>query len=172
MCIRDSLYTRANNHNATYKKICIPMTALRPQACVIKDENVYCDNANMFFIQMPDATENELYTLSAVICSDVFMLLAKSIANPQSGGYMKFNKQFLDPIPVPNLESGCDGLADIARHIESINNQIALSGGMDDQSLLIARNQLYVDLNRIVMRMYAFTPDEQQVINALLSDPM
>lgn len=166
------LYTRANNHNATYKKICIPMTALRPQACVIKDENVYCDNANMFFIQMPDATENELYTLSAVICSDVFMLLAKSIANPQSGGYMKFNKQFLDPIPVPNLESGCDGLADIARHIESINNQIALSGGMDDQSLLIARNQLYVDLNRIVMRMYAFTPDEQQVINALLSDPM
>ena len=55
------LFTRANNHSAVYQKIVVPMTAQYPQAAVITDSHVYCDNANMFFIQVPNGTEDQLY---------------------------------------------------------------------------------------------------------------
>lgn len=32
----------------------------------------------------------------------IFSVFAKSGANPQAGGYYKFNKQFLEPVPFPN----------------------------------------------------------------------
>lgn len=162
------LYTRAINHTATYRKVCIPMTALRPQAAVIGDENVYCDNANMFFIQTPHQTEDELYALSAVISSDIFMVLAKAVANPQSGGYMKFNKQFLDPIPIPLMKRGVSRLADTARKIEQLNARISESGGMNTTPLETMRTQLLTDMNRQVADMYGLTPSEQQTINSAL----
>lgn len=52
------LFTRANNHNAVYKKLCIPMTTQNPQAAVVMQEDAYCDNANMFFVQIPEVTDD------------------------------------------------------------------------------------------------------------------
>ena len=98
------LFTRANNHGAVYQKLCVPMTAQYPQASVILDRNIYCDNANMFFVQLNNIDETHLYALAAIINSTIFNTFARSIANPQQGGYYKFNKQFLDPVPVPKRE--------------------------------------------------------------------
>ena len=92
------LFTRANNHNAVYRKICVPMTTQEPQAAVINNETAYCDNANMFFISIEDITDDRLYALAGIINSTPFAFFAKLIANPQQNGYYKFNKQFLDQI--------------------------------------------------------------------------
>ena len=40
--------------------------------------------------------------IALIVNSTVFSVLAKSRANPQSGGYYKFNKQFLTPVPFPS----------------------------------------------------------------------
>ena len=95
------LFTRANNHGSVYQKLCVPMTAQYPQASVVLDKHIYCDNANMFFIQLQNIDETHLYAMAAIINSTIFNTFARSIANPQQGGYYKFNKQFLDPVPVP-----------------------------------------------------------------------
>ena len=77
------------------------MTAQYPQASVVMEKHVYCDNANMFFIQIDKPDEKHLYAIAAIINSTIFNTFARSIANPQQGGYYKFNKQFLDPVPFP-----------------------------------------------------------------------
>ena len=40
-------------------------------------------------------------SITAILNSTVFSVFAKLEANPQSGGYYKFNKQFLNPVPLP-----------------------------------------------------------------------
>ncbi len=160
------LYTRANNHGATYKKICVPMTAIRPMACVISDIGVYCDNANMFFIQVPNATDKMLYALSGIISSDIFMVLAKYFANPQRGGYMKFNKQFLDPIPIPKFDNHVDNLYKICKDIEELNIAIAKLGGYNDQHLITARNKKFEKLNDYVLSLYNITNEEKNIIKS------
>jgi type I restriction-modification system DNA methylase subunit len=103
------LYTRANNHDAVYPKIFVPMTALDTFASVTFSTEVYSDNANMFFIDIPTKDNTHIYALSAVINSTIFSVLARSIANPQAEGYFKFNKQFLEPVPFPVHKFSSDG---------------------------------------------------------------
>lgn len=95
------LYTRVQNHGATYPKILIPMTALDTFASVTFSDQPYCDNANVFFIQSPVQDSKTIYALSAIINSTIYSVMARSIAMPQSNGYFKFNKQFLEPVPFP-----------------------------------------------------------------------
>ena len=80
------------------------MTTQNPQAVVVMQEDAYCDNANMFFVQLQEITDDKLYAMAAIINSTPFAYFAKSIANPQQGGFYKFNKQFLDPVPFPCKE--------------------------------------------------------------------
>ncbi|MCM1142755.1 MAG: BREX-1 system adenine-specific DNA-methyltransferase PglX, partial [Muribaculum sp.] len=120
------LFTRANNHNAVYRKLCVPMTTQEPQAAVVNNENAYCDNANMFFIQIDDITDERLYAMAGIINSTPFAYFAKSIANPQQNGYYKFNKQFLDPVPFPvqsyrEMTTDMIQLANVAKQIEQLH---------------------------------------------------
>jgi type I restriction-modification system DNA methylase subunit len=167
------LYTRANNHGATYEKICVPMTAQYPQAAVIMDRNIYCDNANMFFIQVPSATETEtktkLYALSALINSTIFAAFARSIANPQQGGYYKFNKQFLSPVPVPQkaFEQCSDDiirLADIAKRIESANRLMSASGHNSANGLVNSIQRLWDELDSTCDTLYGISDADRELL--------
>jgi hypothetical protein len=40
--------------------------------------------------------------LTMIINSTVFSVFARCGANPASNGYYKFNKQFIEPVPLPN----------------------------------------------------------------------
>ena len=162
------LFTRANNHNAVYKKLCIPMTAQNPQAAVVMQEDAYCDNANMFFVQIPEVTEDKLYAMAAVINSTPFAYFAKSIANPQQGGFYKFNKQFLDPVPFPCNEfimfsEVMQRLAAIARRIEETNMAIAanISSAPRFYTLL---NRLWEEVDRLCCELYGLTEAEKETI--------
>ena len=167
------LFTRANNHGAVYQKIVVPMTAQYPQAAVITDSHVYCDNANMFFIQVPNGTEDQLYALSAIISSTIFNTLARSIANPQQGGYFKFNKQVLNPVPVPkdaflNETADIKQLAIIARRIETLNQQIKDSNGMRIGGLVNSLNSSWAQLDSLCDRLYNITDEERQELYAVV----
>ncbi|MEM8528747.1 MAG: hypothetical protein AAGG68_29195, partial [Bacteroidota bacterium] len=54
--------------------------------------------------------------------STVFSVLARSIANPQTNGYFKFNKQFLEPIPFPveNFASNVTWKKEILQIVQKI----------------------------------------------------
>jgi len=122
------LFTRVQNHGATYPKIMVPMTALDTFASLTFSDKTYCDNANVFFIEAPEKDDITLYALSAIINSTIYSVLARSIANPQSNGYFKFNKQFLEPVPFPcqsfrDNEEVKGKLADAAKKIETLQNK-------------------------------------------------
>lgn len=162
------LFTRANNHNAVYKKLCVPMTTQNPQAAVVMQEDAYCDNANMFFVQIPEVTDDKLYAMAAVINSTPFAHFAKSIANPQQGGFYKFNKQFLDPVPFPRDEFHTFGdrmlrLAAVARRIEETNTAITtnISSAPRFYPLL---NNYWKEVDQLCCEFYGLNEAEKEII--------
>lgn len=166
------LFTRANNHNAIYKKLCVPMTAQNPQAAVVKQEDAYCDNANMFFIQIQEITDDRLYAMAAIVNSTPFACFAKLIANPQRGGFYKFNKQFLDPVPFPCNEFRIFGekmqqLANVARRIEEINTAICTNTTYATR-LYPLLNTLWEEVDNLCCELYGLTEAEKE---AVMSNP-
>lgn len=162
------LFTRANNHNAVYKKLCIPMTTQNPQAAVVMQKDAYCDNANMFFVQIPKVTDDKLYSLAAVINSTPFAYFAKSIANPQQGEFYKFNKQFLDPVPFPCIEfiefsEQMQQLAGVARHIEEANTAITTSTSSASR-LYPLLNNLWNEVDQLCCELYGLSNSEKEII--------
>lgn len=162
------LFTRANNHNAVYRKLCVPMTTQEPQAAVVNNETAYCDNANMFFIQIDDITDNRLYALAGIINSTPFAYFAKSIANPQQNGYYKFNKQFLDPVPFPSLayqemSYEMNQLADVARRIEQTHTRMKAVPSRASR-YVPALKALWAELDSICCRLYQFTDEERDKV--------
>lgn len=168
------LFTRANNHGAVCQKICVPMTAQYPQAAVVLDKHVYCDNANMFFIQVAHADEMRLYALAAIINSTIFNAFARGIANPQRGGYFKFNKQFLDPVPVPAkafafCNKDIKKLASIAKQIEKNNELIKASIGGKTSGLELSLKNLWRELDELCFKLYGIKkPEDKAFLNSVV----
>ena len=97
-------FTREHNHGLYHAdKIIVPMTARDTVATYVSGENgLYMDNANVWFLSIPGGSMELMKAVALIVNSTVFSVLAKSRANPQSGGYYKFNKQFLMPVPFPS----------------------------------------------------------------------
>ena len=149
-------FTRVQNHKALYPKVLIPMTAQDTFATVTQNPNNYCDNANMFFIDIPNKDENNLYAVASIINSTIFSVCARSIANPQQNGYFKFNKQFIEPIPFPkaiyeNNPELIQAIARFGKDIERIQNQF-ISAAPRQKNVL--RNSLQRLWNRLDARVY------------------
>ncbi|KQS47569.1 hypothetical protein ASG38_08995 [Flavobacterium sp. Leaf359] len=160
------LFTRVQNHGATYPKILVPMTALDTFANVTSSDRTYCDNANVFFIDIPEKDENSLYALSAVINSTVYSVLARSIANPQSNGYFKFNKQFLEPVPFPveNFRQNTQlksGLARIAKRIDELQSNYKSSSPSQQRSISRLLAAQWNALDELCYQLYGLTDEEK-----------
>lgn len=164
------LYTRVQNHGATYPKILIPMTALDTFASLAFSDKTYCDNANVFFIDSSDKDEDSLYALSAVINSTVYSVLARSIANPQTNGYFKFNKQFLAPVPFP-LETFQQNtklkirLARVAKRIEELQNRYRTSSPTQQRSISRLLSTQWNSLDELCYQLYGLTNAEKVFFN-------
>jgi hypothetical protein len=160
------LFTRIQNHGAIYPKVLIPMTALDTFASVTFSDITYCDNANVYFMQLPEITNENLYALSAIINSIIFSVFARSIANPQSNGYFKFNKQFLDPIPFPseNFRYNKDGLvhqlAEVAQEIASQQQRYITASPAQKRTMSFALERNWRRLDELVFRLYELTDTE------------
>lgn len=118
-------FTREHNHEwFLSKKVIIPMTARDTFATYECGTGFYMDNSNVWFINIDSDEETELKAIAMIINSTVFSVFAKSGANPQSGDYYKFNKQFLAPVPFPNARMNREdtGIQSLSRlHDEIIN---------------------------------------------------
>ena len=165
------LYTRVQNHGATYPKIIVPMTALDTFATVSSSNEVYCDNANVFFIQSPVQDEQTILALSAIINSTVYSVLTRSVAMPQSNGYFKFNKQFLEPTPFPcgnftQNEPIKSKLASVVKKIQT--QQVKYQQGSPNQKRTYARmlNGFWQELDDLCYLLYELEPEEIEFFKA------
>jgi type I restriction-modification system DNA methylase subunit len=163
-------YTRVQNHGATYPKILVPMTALDSFASLAVSGKTYCDNANVFFIDIPNKDENSLYALSAVVNSTVYSVLARSIANPQTNGYFKFNKQFLAPVPFPleNFQQNTQlksQLTNVAKRIEKLQNRYKTSSPTQQRSIARLLTTQWSLLDELCYQLYGLTDAEKEFFN-------
>jgi hypothetical protein len=152
-------FTRVQNHKAIYPKVLIPMTAQDTFASVSQNPLNYCDNANMFFIDIPDKSETNLYAVAGIINSTIFSVFARSIANPQQNGYFKFNKQFIEPIPFPkeNFEKNPKLIEEItllAKEIEQVQSQYLSATPRQKNILRSSLTTFWNDLDGKVYQLY------------------
>lgn len=165
-------FTREHNHNLyNVDKIIVPMTARDTIATYIKDKGLYMDNSNVWFITVNGASTELMQAITCIINSTIFTVLGKSGANPQSGGYYKFNKQFLTPIPFPikavTEESKClPTLAKYYSEISDLQEQYFLSTFNNKEIISRQLQKLWNELDDICYNLYGVTEQErQQIIN-------
>jgi hypothetical protein len=156
------LFTRANNHQRTYAKVLLPMTANDTYATVTQNPLNYCDNANMFFIDVPDKSETNLYAIAGIINSTLFSVMARSIALSQQNGYFKFNKQFIEPIPFPksnfiNNRELITEISLISKNIKQIQDQYNNSSPRQKAALRANLDNLWRNLDIKVYELYDLT---------------
>ena len=159
------LFTRVQNHKAIYPKVLIPMTANDTFATVTQNPKNYCDNANMFFIEIPNKDETNLFAIASIINSTLFSVCARSIANPQQNGYFKFNKQFIEPIPFPkviyeNNHELIRELAGLGKDIERIQNQFISATPRQKNVLRNSLKSLWIRLDAKVYELYQLSAEE------------
>jgi hypothetical protein len=150
------LFTRVQNHKAVYPKILLPMTANDTYATITQNPLNYCDNANMFFIEIPDKSEGNIYAIAGIINSTLFSVLARSIALSQQNGYFKFNKQFIEPIPFPrdNFNTNTnlvDEMSMLAQSIDEKQKQYKRASPRQKNTL---KNLLELDWNALDSKVY------------------
>ena len=165
-------FTREHNHTLyDVDKIIIPMTARDTIATFVNGKGLYMDNANVWFITVNGASTDLMKAITCIINSTIFTVLGKSGANPQSGGYYKFNKQFLMPIPSPggSVVEGADCVAELAKYYSEISEleDQYISASFNTKEIIAGQlRQLWVDLDDICYRLYKVTDQEkQQIVN-------
>ncbi len=163
-------FTRVQNHKAVYPKVLLPMTANDTYATVTQNPLNYCDNANIFFIDIPEKSENNLFAISAIVNSTLFSVLARSIALSQQNGYFKFNKQFIEPIPFPTENFNTDTiivneLSALAITIKQVQEQYGGASPRQKNILKISLNTHWTNLDEKVYQLYNLNTDQISFFN-------
>ncbi len=164
------LFTRVQNHTAVYPKILLPMTANDTYATITQNSLNYCDNANMFFIEIPNKSERNLYAIAGIINSTLFSVLARSIALSQQNGYFKFNKQFIEPIPFPKVNFSTNNdlveqISALAQNIEENQKQYRRVSPRQKNTLKNLLETHWNTLDSKVYELYDLTDDQVSFFN-------
>lgn len=165
-------FTREHNQNMYYAdKIIIPMTAKDTIATYVRGRGLYMDNANVWFISVPGANVETYKAITCVINSTVFSVLGKAGANPQTGGYYKFNKQFLAPIPFPihEIEKGDSKIKELSSLYDAISdlqNKYLTSTPIRREFIIDSLAKYWKDLDIICEDLYGLNDDERKIIRA------
>lgn len=153
-------FTREHNHESFFsKKVIIPMTARDTFATYDGGTGLYMDNSNVWFINIDSEDEIELKAITMIINSTVFSVFAKSGANPQLGNYYKFNKQFLTPVPFPNMRINREDifiqkLSILYDEILDIMKQYTKFSGINSMSFESVLESKWEDVDNICEKMY------------------
>lgn len=167
-------FTREHNHGLYHAdKIIVPMTARDTIASFAEgDDGLYMDNANVWFLTVPGASRKLMKAIAAILNSTVFSVLAKSAANPQSGGYYKFNKQFLAPVPFPS--DALLGSAAAQKRLAALHDAIRADEERFIASRANRRETLshrlaasWERLNAEVERLYVLSAEEAETIRKI-----
>lgn len=167
------LFTRVLNHDSyDKKKIAIPMTAKDTYAAIDTVGNSYVDNANVWFISVDNIPDDVLVAIGALINSTVFSVLARLTANPQSGGYMKLNKQFLSPIPFPSVNLLSDKkrikvLNNLTRKIIDEQNRYIKASLHERGTISGSIRSLWKKLDQTVEQLYCISKSQSVELNKI-----
>lgn len=166
-------YTREHNHSLyNVDKIIVPMTAKDTIATFMSNQGLYMDNSNVWFIYVDGASESLMKAIACIINSTIFSVFGKSGANPQSGDYYKFNKQFLAPIPFPSSKlkknsATIDILAQLYDDIAELQNQYIHSSSAVKEMLVHSLNRKWRELDDICYELYEVSDVERKQISDL-----
>lgn len=115
-------YTRKQNLKLLNSpKLFVPMTN-KNITCFVQEPGFYGDNSNLNAIVDDDNNINRLKALAVIFNSEIFNLLAIGVSGDASNGYHKFNKQFLEQVPVPLLNT--QEIGDLANLYDTINSLV------------------------------------------------
>ncbi len=163
-------FTREHNQNMYFVDIIIiPMTARDTIATFVSARGLYMDNANVWFISVPEATQQVMKAITSIINSCIFSVLGKAGANPQTGGYYKFNKQFLAPIPFPSSKI-TDGnilttqLATLYDEIRDLQERYLGAPNVQRDFISQSLEQKWQALDTLCFEAYEVTEEEKRII--------
>ena len=148
------------------------MTALDTYASLTFSDKVYLDNANVNFVDPPEYDADTLYSLSAIINSTIFSVLARSMAGSALGGYYKLNKQFLAPIPFPveefskNLQLKKE-LSTVAKRIEKTQADYKSASPSQKSSLEKILLVLWDKLDDCCYQLYKLDISERELFSRI-----
>ena len=167
-------FTREHNHDLYYcNKIIIPMTAKDTISTVTFGRGLYMDNSNVWFIYVDGASNDVIKAIACVVNSTIFSVLAKSGANPQSGGYYKFNKQFISPVPFPTNaiqtnENRCvNRLSDLYSEIIDLQNLYLNSQQFQRPFVSTQLENKWEELDCICNDIYGLSDEQIEKVNAI-----
>ena len=131
------------------------------------------DNANVWFLYVAGASDIVLKAIACVINSTVFSVLAKAGANPQSGGYYKFNKQFLSPVPFPSNaivsnETHCvERLSNLYNEIVELQSAYLNSQPFHRQFVSAQLDNRWMEIDMICNEMYGLADNQIEKVNSI-----
>ena len=163
-------YTREHNHSLySVDKIIIPMTAKDTIATFMQNQGLYMDNSNVWFVYVDGAPDSLMKAITCVVNSTIFSVLGKSGANPQAGGYYKFNKQFLAPIPFPSSKlrknsPAINTLSSLYDDIVELQQQYTQSPHAVKEMLSHTLRARWNDLDEICYELYEVSETERKQI--------
>ena len=166
-------FTREHNHSMyDVDKIIIPMTAKDTLATYISNRGLYMDNANVWFITIPDVDNKVMKAITCIINSTIFSVLGKAGANPQTGEYYKFNKQFLTPIPLPSARlrpesEDVQRLSTIYDEISELQDRYLSATQNQKEIFKRALEEKWTDLDNACFNLYEVTDAEKEQIQAI-----
>ncbi len=158
------LYTREQNLNTVLPKVVVPMTSIYPSVAVVSDNGVYCDNANVNFIDCDDPIVQ--YAIAGIISSKLFGVFAKYGAIELQNGYSKYNKEYLGAVPFPvnvfkTNSPYINQLSELAKRKEDLLETIKYSISEDRNSLLFLLEDIDNQIENICRVIYGISNNDQ-----------
>lgn len=166
-------FTREHNQSMYYvDKIIVPMTAQDTIATFIAGKGLYMDNANVWFISVLSANHATMKAITCIINSSIFSVLGKAGANPQAGGFFKFNKQFLAPIPFPTEKITPEGaftkhLSALYDNISKLQSRYLTAPPVQKEIISQSLERSWEELDEICYEIYEVTDEEKRLIQAV-----
>lgn len=161
-------FTREHNQELyIVDKIVIPMTAKDTFATYVYDFPVYMDNSNVWFMTINNSTERLMKSVTCIINSTIFSALAKCGANPQRGGYYKFNKQFIEPIPLPidhMTDEVCTEFVKIYDKIISLQNKYIKASVNEKVYLYDNLKDKWNKLDKLSENIYKLDEEDKKIL--------
>jgi len=163
-------FTREHNQSMyDTNKIIIPMTAKDTIATYVSNRGLYMDNANVWFLSVDNADDLIMKAITCIINSTIFSVLGKVGANPQSGGYYKFNKQFISPIPFPSDKVICEEgdvnrLSSLYDEISELQQQYLMGSPVTREMIAQSLIQRWDELDDICYTLYEVSEEEREII--------
>lgn len=166
-------YTREHNHDSFESaKIIIPMTAKETYAAFVPDRGLYMDNSNVWFLNYSGSNLKVMKALTMIINSTLFSVFGKCGANPASNGYYKFNKQFIEPVPLPNKKITPSNnyirrLAKQYDEIKALLEEYDKANEIDKKSYRDMMEAKWQVVDTCCMDMYEIEDEERMLINSI-----